>query len=120
MCGILTVRIKKKRGVGMEENLFELVAPFSPQGDQKKAIEQLSEGILNGEKYQVLLGATGTGKTFIIIRKMQIKMHLFLFFSGFLKINAYKYSKGKNITTLGIRFGVSPLRRVICFSYYPS
>ena len=50
----------------MEEKLFDLVSPFSPQGDQKKAIEQLSDGILNGEKYQVLLGATGTGKTFTV------------------------------------------------------
>lgn len=50
----------------MESKKFELVSPFSPQGDQCKAIEKLSKGIENGVKYQVLLGATGTGKTFTI------------------------------------------------------
>ncbi len=50
----------------MENKLFELVSKFEPQGDQIKAIESLSEGILNGKHEQVLLGATGTGKTFTI------------------------------------------------------
>lgn len=50
----------------MENKLFELVSPFSPQGDQKKAIKQLSEGIEEGKPFQVLLGATGTGKTFTV------------------------------------------------------
>lgn len=45
---------------------FELVSEFAPQGDQPKAIEQLVEGVLAGKKYQTLLGATGTGKTFTI------------------------------------------------------
>jgi len=45
---------------------FELVSDFQPQGDQPKAIEQLVEGVRNGKKYQTLLGATGTGKTFTI------------------------------------------------------
>ena len=43
---------------------FELVSNFKPAGDQPKAIEELVEGVNNGKKYQVLLGATGTGKTF--------------------------------------------------------
>jgi len=43
---------------------FKLHNPFSPAGDQPEAISQLTEGILNGEKYQVLLGVTGSGKTF--------------------------------------------------------
>ncbi|WP_435922679.1 excinuclease ABC subunit UvrB [Paenibacillus sp. DYY-L-2] len=47
-------------------NKFELVSEFSPQGDQPAAIEELVEGVKNGEKYQTLLGATGTGKTFTI------------------------------------------------------
>ena len=42
---------------------FELVAPFQPTGDQPQAIEQLTAGIREGKKHQVLLGATGTGKT---------------------------------------------------------
>lgn len=50
----------------MENNLFDLVSEFSPQGDQIKAIEQLTDGIMEGKKHQVLLGATGTGKTFTV------------------------------------------------------
>lgn len=43
---------------------FELVAPYSPAGDQPQAINTLVEGIKNGEKFQTLLGVTGSGKTF--------------------------------------------------------
>ncbi len=50
----------------MDQRKFKLVAPFSPTGDQPEAIEELVEGIREGKKYQVLLGATGTGKTFTI------------------------------------------------------
>ena len=45
---------------------FHLQAPFEPTGDQPKAIAQLTSGILAGDRYQTLLGATGTGKTFSI------------------------------------------------------
>lgn len=48
------------------EREFEIVSEYSPQGDQPKAIEQLVKGIQNGKRHQVLLGATGTGKTFTI------------------------------------------------------
>lgn len=44
--------------------MFKLVSKFSPTGDQPKAIDQLVEGLKENKKYQVLLGATGTGKTF--------------------------------------------------------
>ncbi|MCH5163990.1 MAG: excinuclease ABC subunit UvrB [Clostridiales bacterium] len=43
---------------------FELVSKFKPTGDQPKAIETLTDGVLNGLKSQVLLGVTGSGKTF--------------------------------------------------------
>src|SRR5574341_1555716 len=43
---------------------FELISKYSPSGDQPTAIEALCEGIENGEKAQILLGATGTGKTY--------------------------------------------------------
>lgn len=43
---------------------FELVAPFKPMGDQPEAIAKLTEGIKNGLREQVLLGVTGSGKTF--------------------------------------------------------
>ena len=46
--------------------MFELVSKYQPSGDQPEAIQKLVEGIKNGEKHQVLLGATGTGKTFTI------------------------------------------------------
>ncbi|PFJ18022.1 excinuclease ABC subunit B [Bacillus cereus] len=48
------------------EHQFEIISEYSPQGDQPKAIEKLVEGINSGKKHQVLLGATGTGKTFTI------------------------------------------------------
>lgn len=43
---------------------FELVSPYPPAGDQPEAILKLVQGIQNGEQHQVLLGATGTGKTY--------------------------------------------------------
>ena len=43
---------------------FELVTDMEPRGDQPKAIQQLTEGILRGDKFQTLLGVTGSGKTF--------------------------------------------------------
>ena len=46
--------------------MFELVSNYTPSGDQPKAIEELVSGIKSGKKDQVLLGATGTGKTFTI------------------------------------------------------
>ena len=46
--------------------MFELVSKFKPSGDQPQAIEELVKGIKEGKKEQVLLGATGTGKTFTI------------------------------------------------------
>ena len=44
--------------------MFKLNSKFSPSGDQPQAIEELVKGINDGKKHQVLLGATGTGKTF--------------------------------------------------------
>jgi len=45
---------------------FQLTSEFSPTGDQPEAIRQLSSGILSGDQYQVLLGVTGSGKTFTV------------------------------------------------------
>ena len=50
---------------------FQLHSPFEPAGDQPSAIQQLTEGIENGEKYQTLLGVTGSGKTFTIANVIQ-------------------------------------------------
>ena len=46
--------------------MFKLVSKYSPSGDQPKAIKELVNGVNEGKKHQVLLGATGTGKTFTI------------------------------------------------------
>jgi excinuclease ABC subunit B len=47
-------------------NPFQLHAPYEPRGDQPEAIAALTSGVKRGERYQTLLGATGTGKTFTI------------------------------------------------------
>ncbi len=51
--------------------MFQLVSKFKPSGDQPEAIRELVEGIKEGKKEQVLLGATGTGKTFTIANVIQ-------------------------------------------------
>ena len=50
---------------------FKLQAPYSPTGDQPQAIEKLSEGVLDGIRTQVLLGVTGSGKTFTMANVIQ-------------------------------------------------
>ena len=50
---------------------FKVVSDFDPTGDQPEAIQQLSEGIEEGERYQTLLGVTGSGKTFTIANVIQ-------------------------------------------------
>ncbi len=45
---------------------FQVVSDYTPTGDQPQAIEKLSNGILNGDKFQTLLGVTGSGKTFTV------------------------------------------------------
>ncbi len=53
---------------------FKLVAPYSPAGDQPKAIELLAGNLAKGHQNQVLLGATGTGKTYTaacVIERLQ-------------------------------------------------
>ena len=47
-----------------EQKAFELVSDFMPTGDQPEAIDKLVEGLENGLKEQILLGVTGSGKTF--------------------------------------------------------
>jgi excinuclease ABC subunit B len=84
---------------------FELTAGYAPAGDQPKAIEQLMQGCANGKSIQVLLGATGTGKTFTasnVIARLQkptlvlahnktLAAQLFKEFKGFFKNNAVHY-----------------------------
>ncbi len=50
---------------------FQVVSDYVPTGDQPQAIEKLAKGIINGEKYQTLLGVTGSGKTFTVANVVQ-------------------------------------------------
>jgi excinuclease ABC subunit B len=50
---------------------FKVTSEYSPKGDQPQAIEKLSQGIIDGEKYQTLLGVTGSGKTFTVANVIQ-------------------------------------------------
>jgi excinuclease ABC subunit B len=50
---------------------FQLQSSYAPAGDQPQAIQQLTEGLLNGEKFQTLLGVTGSGKTFTMANVIQ-------------------------------------------------
>ncbi len=84
---------------------FKLHSEFAPTGDQPQAIEKLSEGIESGEKYQTLLGVTGSGKTFTIanvVEKVQkptlvlahnktLAAQLFMEFKEFFPENAVEY-----------------------------
>lgn len=84
---------------------FKLQSEFAPTGDQPTAIEKLSEGLQNGEKYQTLLGVTGSGKTFTIanvVEKVQkptlvlahnktLAAQLFMEFKEFFPENAVEY-----------------------------
>ena len=54
-----------------KEGRFELVSEYKPTGDQPKAIDKLVKGIEEGKHEQVLLGATGTGKTFTVANVIQ-------------------------------------------------
>ncbi len=84
---------------------FRLHAPYKPTGDQPQAIEQLQAGLLRGDKHQVLLGATGTGKTFtvaniiarvqrptlVIAHNKTLAAQLYAEFKSFFPENAVEY-----------------------------
>lgn len=55
----------------MAKNLFKLITNFTPRGDQPQAIEELTKGLKDGLKHQVLLGVTGSGKTFTMANVIQ-------------------------------------------------
>ena len=84
---------------------FQIESPFEPTGDQPQAIKKLSEGILSGDKYQSLLGVTGSGKTFtvanvinevkrptlILSHNKTLAAQLFQEFKSFFPNNAVEY-----------------------------
>ncbi len=63
---VFDTNLQVERSHNKEGNMFKLVSKYKPSGDQPQAIDKLVSGIENGQKEQVLLGATGTGKTFTI------------------------------------------------------
>src|ERR1017187_10014297 len=85
--------------------MFELVAPYQSAGDQPQAIAKLTEGLLAGAKHQVLLGVTGSGKTFtvanvirnldrptlVISHNKTLAAQLYAEFKGFFPKNAVEY-----------------------------
>ena len=85
--------------------MFELVAPYSAAGDQPQAIAKLTDGLLAGAKHQVLLGVTGSGKTFtvanvirnvdrptlVISHNKTLAAQLYAEFKGFFPNNAVEY-----------------------------
>ncbi len=76
--------------------MFKLVAPFEPSGDQPEAIKQLSEGLENGRKEQVLKGVTGSGKTFTMANLIQQVNKPTLIMSHNKTLAAQLYSEFKN------------------------
>jgi excinuclease ABC subunit B len=81
----------------MENRLFKLKAGFSPTGDQPEAIASLVKGIEEGKHEQVLLGATGTGKTFTIANVIQRVNKPTLIFSHNKTLAAQLYSEFKTL-----------------------
>src|SRR5947208_13288060 len=85
--------------------MFELVSDYSPAGDQPQAIAKLTDGLLSGAKHQVLLGVTGSGKTYtvanvirnvnkptlVISHNKTLAAQLYAEFKGFFPKNAVEY-----------------------------
>ena len=61
----------RRFGVSGSPAPFEVVSPFEPSGDQPQAIASLVQGVRDGDRYQVLLGVTGSGKTFTMAKTIE-------------------------------------------------
>ncbi|MBV8519774.1 MAG: excinuclease ABC subunit UvrB [Acidobacteria bacterium] len=75
---------------------FQLLSPFQPQGDQPEAIRQLTESLNAGEKHQVLLGVTGSGKTFTVAKVIEALNRPTLVLSHNKTLAAQLYQEFKN------------------------
>ena len=75
--------------------MFELVSPFQPAGDQPQAIEKLVEGLKDGRRQQVLMGVTGSGKTFTMANVIQAVQRPTLVMSHNKTLAAQLYSEFK-------------------------
>ena len=65
----------RRFGVSGSPAPFEVVSPFEPSGDQPQAIASLVQGVRDGDRYQVLLGVTGSGKTFTMAKLSLIHIY---------------------------------------------
>src|SRR5690606_23474016 len=74
---------------------FQLTSDYTPSGDQPQAIKELTEGILRGDKYQTLLGVTGSGKTFTVANLIQNTQRPTLVLSHNKTLAAQLYSEFK-------------------------
>ena len=61
----------KRFGIAGEPVAFQVVSPFQPSGDQPQAIDALVQGVRDGDRYQVLLGVTGSGKTYTMAKTIE-------------------------------------------------
>src|SRR5688500_5091546 len=75
---------------------FNLISPFEPQGDQPEAIRQLTEGLNAGVRDQVLLGVTGSGKTFTVAKVIEAVNRPTLILSHNKTLAAQLYQEFKN------------------------
>src|ERR1700733_8544190 len=75
---------------------FKLMSDYEPRGDQPDAIEQLSRGLEAGEKHQVLLGVTGSGKTFTVAKMIERANRPSLVLAHNKTLAAQLYSEFKN------------------------
>ncbi len=74
---------------------FKLKSEYKPTGDQPQAIDQLAEGVLNGTESQVLLGVTGSGKTFTMANVVERVQRPTLILSHNKTLAAQLYSEFK-------------------------
>ena len=76
---------------------FQLKSNFSPKGDQPKAIQTLLDGIKSGEKYQTLVGVTGSGKTFTLANVIEKSQKPSLIMAPNKTLAAQLYSEMKEV-----------------------
>jgi hypothetical protein len=81
----------------MSERSFQIVSSFKPTGDQPAAIAQLTEWIRDGKRHNVLLGATGTGKTFTMANVIQNVQKTTLIISHNKTLAAQLYEEMKDL-----------------------
>ena len=87
---------------------FRINSNFKPNGDQPSAIRELSEGIIRGDKYQTLLGVTGSGKTFTIANVIEKVQKPTLIMSHNKTLAAQLYNEFKQLfTTNAVEFFIS-------------